>query len=162
MRTACHIACVNYFAELLGHHFPEHDNDKNTEPMRTGYAYRNYATYHPEYNLPDNYNELFDVAHKTHHEHASHHIEYYHGDVAQIPDVCLMEMICDWFSANFEQVVILRDCEYKTVTEWFDAKLSHLNWSDAQLKTIREKIKFIAAHANHSDIMKIWSPVATN
>ena len=161
-RTACHIACVNYFAELFGHHFPEHDNDKNTEPMRTGYAYKNYSSYHPEYKLLNKYVELFDAAHAVHHEHASHHIEYYHGNVAYIPHDCLMEMICDWFSANFEQVFILCDCKYKTVTEWFDAKMAHLNWTAAQLKTIREKIKFIEAHANHNDIMKIWAPVATN
>ncbi len=158
-RTACHISCVNYFAGLVGHHFPEHDNDKNIEPMRTGYAYKNYATYHPEYRLPSNYDELFRTAHDTHHNHASHHVEYYHGDVSRISDVCLIEMICDWFSANFEQVFILHDHEYESVTQWFDAKISHLGWTAIQLKTIGETVKLIERQLNHDDIMKLWLPI---
>lgn len=158
-RTACHVASVNYFAGLLGYHFPEHDNDKNTEPMRTGYAYKNYASYHPEYKLLDKYVALFDAAHSAHHAHASHHIEYYGGDVAQIPDICLVEMVCDWFSASFEQVNIIHDYEYETVSGWFDAKLSHLDWTAAQLKTIRETINLIENRMNVADIMKIWAPV---
>lgn len=159
-RTACHIACVNYFAVLTGHHFPEHDSDKNTEPMQTGYAYKNYASYHPEYNLTDKYVELFDAAHASHHEHASHHIEFYHGDVSKIPQIRLIEMICDWFSANFEQVNIIHDYEYETVSGWFDAKLSHLSWTAAQLKTISETIKLLEQKADRAELLKIWSPVA--
>ena len=157
-RTACHVACVNYFAKLLGYHFPKHDCDKNIEPMRTGYAYKNYSSYHPECKLLNKYAELFDAAHAAHHEHASHHIEYYNGDVANIPHDCLIEMICDWFSANFEQVNILHDYEYETVAGWFDAKLSHLNWTAAQLKTMRETIDLIKSRMNADDIMKIWAP----
>ena len=158
-RTACHIACVNYFANLIGYQFPEHDGDKAVEPMRTGYAYKNYAAYHPEYKLSDNYNELFILAHKTHHEHATHHTDFYAGEVSQIPNICLMEMICDWFSANFEQRFILHDNEYNSVTEWFGAKMAHMNWTDAQMKTICETIKLIESRLNHDDIMKIWSPI---
>lgn len=159
VRTACHVASVNYFAVLIGYHFPEHDNDKNTEPMRTGYAYKNYSEYHPEYKIPDNYSELFDVAHKTHHEHATHHIEFYNGDVSKIPDVQVIEMVCDWFSANFEQVFVLRDYEYRTVIEWFDATMSDKNWSESQLKTIHETSEFLEKATNTDALMQIWSPV---
>ncbi len=159
VRTACHVASVNYFANILGYQFPEHDNDKNIEPMRTGYAYKNYAAYHPKYNLPDNYAELFRLAHKTHHEHASHHIEFYDGDVSRIPDVHLIEMICDWFSANFEQVFIQHDCEYATVKEWLDMKMAHLNWSDAQLKIIHEASELLEHERDNDALMKIWEPV---
>ena len=159
VRTACHVASVNYFAGLLGYHFPEHDNDKNIEPMRTGYAYKNYSGYHPEYKLPENYDELFDLAHSTHHAHATHHIDFYGGDVSRISEICLIEMICDWFSANFEQVNILHDSEYATVMEWFDANMAGKGWSGAQLKTIRDTVKFLEHTTDIDSLMKIWKPV---
>ena len=40
-RTQAHIDCLNYFAGLMGYHFPEHDNDKNSGTMQTAYAYKN-------------------------------------------------------------------------------------------------------------------------
>ena len=59
-RTACHVASVNYFAGLLGYHFPEHDNDKNTEPMRTVYAYKNYASYSLEKTMAKNSDNVYN------------------------------------------------------------------------------------------------------
>lgn len=159
VRTACHIASVNYFANILGYQFPEHDNDKNTEPMRTGYAYKNYAAYHPKYTLPDNYEELFHVAHQTHHEHATHHVQFYGNDAARIPDVHLIEMICDWFSANFEQNYIQHIDEYENVAAWFAAKMAQRNWSPAQLKTIRESCAILERERDIDVLMKIWEPV---
>ena len=158
VRTACHIQCMNYFAGLLGLHFPEHDDDKNIEPMRTGYAYKNYANYHPGYNLPDNYEELAKIAITTHHEHASHHVNFYGGDVSKIPDIHLLEMVCDWASANFEQRFILRDYEFDTVWEWFNARMSDLDWSDAQMKTIRDTTDFLEKHTDKDSVMQIWAP----
>lgn len=159
VRTACHIATVNYFAELLGYHFPEHDGDKSTEPMRTGYAYTNYAKYHPEYNLPENYTELFHIAHKTHHEHATHHVQFYGGDVSKIPDIHVIEMVCDWCAANFEQVYIVHNIEYNTVDEWFNAKMGNLNWTDAQRGIIHSALDTIARNRDNQKIIKIWAPV---
>ena len=109
--------------------------------------------------MPDNYRELFALAHKTHHEHATHHVQYYGFNAELIPEVCLMEMICDWFSANFEQVFILHDCEYESVTEWFDAQMAHINWTGTQLKMIHKMIELIENRLNHDDIMKIWAPI---
>ena len=157
-RTQCHIDCVNYFAGLLGYHFPEHDNDKNIEPMRTGYAYNNYAKYHPNYNLPANYEDLAKIAITTHHEHASHHVDFYGGDVSKIPNIHLLEMICDWASANFEQVFVLRDYEFETVWEWFNARMKHLNWTDKQLKMIRETTEFLNERTDKEALMQIWQP----
>lgn len=127
--------------------------------MRTGYAYKNYAGYHREYNLPDNYDDLFVVARKTHHAHASHHIEFYNMDASKIPDICLIEMVCDWFSASFEQVYVVHEYEYKTVTEWFDAQMAHMNWTPAQLKTIRKTIDLIESRTNNDEVMNIWEPI---
>ena len=33
LRTQTHIDCLNYYAGLLGYHFPEHDNDKNHDTI---------------------------------------------------------------------------------------------------------------------------------
>ena len=158
VRTACHVASVNYFAGLLGYHFPEHDNDKNIEPIRTGYAYKNYAKYHKNYNILPAYEGIFTTAHATHHAHASHHLEFYGGDVSHVSRVCLIEMICDWFSANFEQIYILGDIEYSCVSTWFDATMAHLNWTPQQLKMIRETIEFLGRVADKSELMRMWAP----
>jgi len=158
VRTACHIACMNYFAGLLGYHFPEHDNDKGIEPMRTGYAYKNYANYHPDYNLPDNYEELAKIAISTHHEHASHHVDFYNGDVSQIPDIHVIEMVADWASANFEQLYVLRDCPYNTVLEWFNAVMGNKNWTETQLNMIHTAMKTIEEKMDKDAVMKIWKP----
>lgn len=159
VRTACHVASVNYFADILGFHFPEHDNDKNLEPMRTGYAYKNYAKYHKNYNMLPMYSGLFEMAHAAHHRHASHHIEFYGGNVAMVPNVCLVEMICDWFSANFEQKYILHDGDFDTVHEWFNAKMRHHNWTRSQLKIISDAIDYIEQNMDIGTLMKIWEPV---
>ena len=93
IRTACHLASVNYFADIIGYHFPEHDNDKNFEPIRTGYAYKNYATYHKSYRMFPAYGGVFQMAHATHHAHASHHIDFYGGDVSRIAKMKIWELV---------------------------------------------------------------------
>ena len=108
MRIACHVKSVNYFAGLLGYHFPEHDSDKVQEPIRTGYAYIFYNSYHPKLHLMDEYFALCKDAHDMHHKHSVHHIESY-KDVKDIPDIRLCEMIADWASANFEQINIIHE-----------------------------------------------------
>ena len=74
-RTQCHIDCVNYFAGLLGYHFPEHDNDKNKNPIQIGYAYVNYAKYHCAHLLPAQ-QDAFRYACQEHHKNNLHHIEH--------------------------------------------------------------------------------------
>ena len=158
VRTACHIECMNYFAGLLGYHFPEHDNDKGVEPMRTGYAFRNYANYHPGYNIPEKYDDLAKVAIATHHEHASHHIDFYDGDVTKVPNVHLIEMVADWASANFEQLYVLHDCPYEKVIDWFNAVMADKGWTESQLQTIQDAIAFTEKHMDYDSVMEIWQP----
>ena len=52
-RTNCHVQTLNYFAQILGYHFPEHDSDKYKEPYIFGYAYCNYAKHHKGEFRPD-------------------------------------------------------------------------------------------------------------
>ena len=162
VRTACHIATLNWFAGLLGMQFPEHDNDKNIEPMRTGYAYKNYASYHHGYYLPENYDELFNIACSTHHKHATHHVEFYGNDVSKIPDIVLAEMLCDWASANFEQRFVLCDYKFNTVWDWFVASMADMNWTPKQLKKIRDMAEFLDGHIDKDAVLEIWETVLTS
>lgn len=159
LRTQCHIDCVNYFAGLLGYHFSEHDNDKMKEPMRTGYAYKNYAEYHKHFNFLQQYKDLFNVAWNTHHQTNSHHIENY-TDVTQISKICLIEMVCDWFSACSEQLLLNKN-EYSCVRDWFDNTMLNLSWTDTQLQTIYQAIDYIEKHADFSCVNHIWNCVIT-
>ena len=158
-RTQAHIDCLNYFAGLLGYHFPEHDNDKNSGQMQTAYAYMNYAKYHPELHLSDARIELFHEMHDEHHRMQSHHIEHYKS-ASEISDITLIEMICDWFSANFEQNHITHKGGASCVREYFDTCMQQkMDWSEKQIAMIDEMIDFLAIYANHDDIMSIWRPL---
>lgn len=158
IRTQCHINCMNYFAELLGYHFPEHDNDKNHDPIRIGYAYHNYAVYHPTAQENAAQIEEFRKCNREHHKTQPHHIEYYQN-VFDIPDIVLIEMVCDWFSANFEQNHITCDGGYPDIQTYFDMALSHLPWTGAQRTLINKLIRELEQKSVYKDIVKHWAPV---
>ncbi len=157
IRTQCHINCMNYFAELLGYHFPEHDNDKNHDPIRIGYAYHNYAKYHGAHETPAQL-AAFRKSNREHHKTQPHHIEYYQN-VFDIPDIVLIEMVCDWFSANFEQNHITCDGGYPDIQTYFDMALSHLPWTGAQRTLINKLIRELEQKSVYKDIVKHWAPV---
>lgn len=161
-RTTAHVDCMNYFAGLLGYHFPEHDNDKHSGPMRDAYAYKNYARYHPEYNIPKIYSELCKEKCAEHHKTQPHHLEYY-SDVSEISDLTLIEMVCDWFSASFEQRYITHeDPNDYTVQQFFDVTLRDnpkYKWSEKQVELICSSIDFLEMYGNYDDVMAIWRPL---
>ena len=160
-RTQAHVDCLNYFAGLLGYHFPEHDNDKNSGPMRDAYAYVNYAKYHPELHLSNARKQLFYDMHNEHHTMQAHHINNYKS-VSDIPDIVLIEMICDWHSANFEQNHVTHEGGATNVREFFDKHLrnnDNMRWSAHQLAIIDDTISFFEIYANFDDIMAIWRPL---
>ena len=158
-RTQAHIDCLNYFAGLLGYHFPEHDNDKNSGQMRTGYAYINYANYHPDFKISNARTELYHEMHAEHHRMQSHHIEHY-TSASDITDITLIEMVCDWHSANFEQNHVIHNPSSTSVRDFFDTIMQHkMNWSEKQIALIYEVIDFLSIYANYDDIMAIWRPL---
>lgn len=158
MRIACHVKSMNYFASLLGYHFPEHDGDKIEEPIRTGYAYIFYQAYHKKLVLNDEYEKLCDIAKNTHHNHATHHIEHY-KNVRDIPDICLYEMVADWASANFEQMNILQEDCAVPISDWFNNNMKKLNWTEHQLKIIYDSFDIINKKTENDKIMAIWQPL---
>lgn len=162
IRTQAHINCLNYHAGLLGYHFPEHDNDKNSGTMMIAYSYINYASYHPEYNIPEKYCELFRTMSDEHHATQPHHINYY-SNASEISNITLIEMICDWFSANFEQRYLThKDPNDLTVSQWFEKKLRYndkYKWSQKQLEIIYSTIEFLEMYADYNKILKIWQPL---
>ncbi len=156
VRTHCHIDCVNYFAGLLGAAFPMHDRDKFTEPYQTGYAYRNYMVYHPNMQMLPQQAELYRRVHAEHHRMQSHHVGAW-DDVRQIPTSILTEMVCDWYSANFEQAAILNQIEYESVRVFFDRVMSPLPWSDAQREFILARIAELAWRMDNGAVRAIWT-----
>jgi hypothetical protein len=154
-RTRCHIDCLNYFAGLLGYHFPEHDNDKNIEPYLTGYAYHNYAAYHDGCAMPPQWLDAFESVRAEHHRMQPHHTEHYRS-MAEIPHARLIEMICDWHSANFEQTNITHENDFADVAQFFELKMSGLDWTPAQRKLILDTIKLIADRADPEIVRGLW------
>ena len=159
-RTKAHINCVNYFAGLIGYHFPEHDNDKMLGTIRNGYAYAIYKKYHPEFTFTPTQREFYDLAHDDHHKTQPHHLEHYNHDVSRISDMTLIEMICDWHSASFEQRFITHeDSIGLSVYDYFSINLHHLNWSTHQLGLIQTMFDFLDMYTSHQDVMSIWTPL---
>ena len=162
MRTTAHVDCLNYHAGLLGYHFPEHDNDKNSGTIKTAYSYINWAKYHPEYNVPETNRELLKQMRAEHHKTQPHHLEYY-SDVSEINDITMIEMVCDWFSASFEQRYLTHeDPKDYTVQKFFEKKLLNnkkYKWSTHQINLINDTIEFLEMYANYEEIMKIWRPL---
>ena len=158
LRIDCHVQSVNYFADMFGYNFPEHDQDKLKEPTRTGYAYVFYNNYHEELFLKREFSELCRTAHDDHHKHAPHHIEYY-KTVTDIPDIRLYEMISDWASANFEQREILKLPDVVSVEKWFNDNMSFLPWTEHQLDIINAAFDVLKKQIDKAQIMSIWEPV---
>ena len=158
-RISCHIKAMNYFAELLGYHFPEHDSDKVIEPVRTGYAYIFYKTYHKNFHPTLEHEALCKDAQKIHHDHATHHIQFYNNKVNEIPDIRLYEMIADWSSANFEQMNIIHDKEAVPLEAWFNMKMAQLPWTEKQLEIIHKSFDLIAQSTDENTVIEIWKPV---
>ena len=158
MRIKCHVESMNYFASLLGYHFPEHDSDKVREPIRTGYAYIFYRTYHKNFRVTPEHEALCKDAWHEHHNHATHHIQYYKS-AKDIPDIHLYEMISDWASAKFEQMNIIRESESVPLREWFNNKMANLEWTEHQLDIIKKSFDIICKNTDVETITKIWQPV---
>ena len=154
-RIACHVKAVNYFAGILGYAFPEHDDDKTTEPIRTGYAYIFYNNYHPDLHLMNEYFDLCNDAQQIHHKHATHHVQHY-DNVQNIPDVILYEMVSDWSSANFEQRNIIKSPDAKPITEWFEQNMAALPWTQHQLDLIHNSLKTIQEKTDTDAVKAIW------
>lgn len=157
-RLKSHIASVNYFADLFGFHFPEHDRDKINEPLRTGYAYIFYNKYHKDFCITPQQIELCMDAQKMHHEHVPHHLQFY-TDISQIPDLRIYEMISDWASANFEQANIICDKNAVSLQQWFDKNVSELPWTNHQLNIINNGINQVFTNSDDQILKNIWKPV---
>ena len=158
LRISCHVKSMNYFADILGYHFPEHDGDKVEEPIRTGYAYVFYNAYHKNFHLSNEHIALCKDAGRLHHEHANHHIQHY-SDASQIPDIYLYEMIADWASANFEQMNIIKEKDAVSIEEWFANNMAQYNWTNHQLEIIKNAFEKIAKNTNNETVVAIWQPV---
>ena len=158
LRIECHVRALNYFADMFGLHFPEHDNDKNIEPMRTGYAYIIYAEYHKNFHLLFEQERLCMDAKNTHHKHAPHHIGYYQK-ISDIPDIRVYEMVCDWASANFERKNIVRVDGALGLSDWFEQNKSKQDWTPHQLDLIKNALKIIDEKTDPEAVREIWQPV---
>ena len=107
--------------------------------------------------------ELYRLAHDEHHKSQPHHLEHYNNDVSLISDITLIEMICDWHSACFEQRFITHeDSIGHTIYDYWTSNLSHLNWSTHQIALIQEMLEFLDMYTCHSDVLNIWSPLQEN
>ena len=160
-RIKCHVESVNYFADLLGYHFPEHDGDKIIEPIRTGYAYIFYHAYHKNFHPTEQHIALCKDAQKIHHESATHHVQHYKS-VTDIPDICLYEIVSDWASANFEQMNIIHDKDAISLQQWFDDKMSNMGWNEHQIEIIQNAFKVFDKKTDAEKVKAIWQPLLEN
>ena len=158
LRIKSHVAAVNYFASLLGYHFPEHDGDKVKEPIRTGYAYIFYKTYHKNFHATPEHESLCRDAINLHHFAATHHIQHY-KHVSEIPLVNVYEMVADWASANFEQKNIIQDPGAIEIETWFQNKMANQGWTNEQMDIINKSFEIIRKNTDAEYVTSIWAPL---
>ena len=151
----CHVQTVNYFASLLGCSFPDHDIDKIKEPLKTGYAYRIYKRYYPDFNLPDEYHTLYKDLEQIHKTQSPHHVSYY-SDVSEIPDIRIYEMVCDWASASFRAKKLKKDITVPTLQKWFFDNMAQLPWTEHQLELLNKSFQVIQNKTDENALNKIW------
>lgn len=84
-----------------------------------------------------------------------HHIEHY-TSMQDISNIALTEMLCDWHSANFEQNFITNENEFSSISDFFQKKMSKLDWSKKQLEYINMVIEKISTTSNYEEIKQIW------
>lgn len=157
-RVKCHVESVNYFAGLLGYHFPEHDSDKIIEPIRTGYAYIFYQTYHKNFHPTHEHELLCQDAINIHHATATHHVQHY-KHVSEIPPIRIYEIVSDWASANFEQQNILHYPESVDLPIWFQNKMAHLEWTDEQMDIFKKSFEIFREKTDQDQVKAIWQPL---
>jgi hypothetical protein len=96
-----HIALVNEFAKKLGLSFPKHDADKIVEPLLSEFAPFSWC-YHNS--LPVRYKKwihLREIASNRHKTASAHHPEHW-KNIADMTEIAIMEMCCDWSAANMD------------------------------------------------------------
>ena len=96
-----HVDLVNGFAQRLGYNFPDHDADKFCDPIMSMIAP---AVWCKACNIPRT--EEINASAKTgvaiHKAKNLHHPEAW-KNVADMTEIALIEMCCDWRAANAEK-----------------------------------------------------------
>ena len=159
-RTTAHIASVNYFAGLLGGaRFPDHDCDKFAEPMLTPYALKNYSNFHSGFVLSDVLESEVERMRRQHHLSMGHHPESF-ANVADMPDDCLTEMVCDWFAANNEQALLQGGSEYSGVMDFYlRYARGAFGFAPRQMGLITDLIRELNPRADKEKFLEIWKDV---
>ncbi|MCL2017368.1 MAG: DUF5662 family protein [Alphaproteobacteria bacterium] len=137
-----HVALVNSFAEKLGLHFPDHDKDKLHDPICSMMAPYVWKRYSPDSDAPPSTEQLADcelgiMNHKTTNP---HHPEYWGDDIADMPEIALAEMCCDWCAANIQKLNAYG--KFKTVIDFYESyALSTYKFTDVQKEFIQKTLK---------------------
>ena len=120
-RTKQHIKLVNYYAGKIGASFPNHDHSK-LDILLDGYCYFS----KPKEERTPEEQKVLDLATFIHVTNAPHHPEYWtetdlrgftrgnftpNGvvDATEMPEECLLEMVCDWQATGTEKGNSARD-----------------------------------------------------
>ena len=159
VRTNAHINSVNYFGKIFGLSFAGHDLDKLSEPIMTPYAFKTWQNYHPAFTISDEMEDDVRAARVTHHVNADHHIEFY-KNISEMPDDKVIEMVCDWQTANLENRHInkLREHEavFENVTEFYLSVKDRWKFTEHQNELISIAINKIESKMKMEEFLALW------
>ena len=130
-RTQHHIELVNKYAQRLGLQYPQHDSSKLTL-LLDGYCY----FCKPKELRTEQENEVLDTVTLIHIKNSPHHPEYWTDtdltgwtrsnftpsgpiDCSQMPEECIVEMVCDWHATGEEKG--------NTCLDWYN-KVNGVRW----------------------------------
>lgn len=132
-----HIDAVNDFARKIGYYFPEHDADKLRDPIASMVGPCVWARHHNLARTPEMSERCRAgiVLHKTSN---SHHPEFW-KNIADMPEIDIIEMCCDWRAANAAQQNTYG--EFKNVLEFYELyALPEYKFTQRQQKIIEKTL----------------------
>ena len=154
-----HIKSVNYFASLIGRHYPDHDLDKFDEPLFSRYVVGYWYLFNNDTSLADNvtpeFREAFIAAKKPHYQTRSHHTDYW-GNPHDMPPVALEEMACDMFAMCAEKNMRGLKRAKKFLDYWVEDTPQWFQYSKEQDSIMRDLFAKLEARWNRDDFLKIW------
>ncbi|MDR1026856.1 MAG: DUF5662 family protein [Rickettsiales bacterium] len=158
-RTAAHIASVNYFANLIGLSFPDHDASKFKEPEHDAYVV--YSRRFGDNPIPPTEAEAAAArAAKRHHWTTNPHHAQFYADVSEMPEIRMIEMACDLSAVNKEANMKRyggKGDEYSSATDY----LERVSFRDFAFTIVQaDFLRMTAARLERlfraADFAKIW------
>ncbi|MDR2770380.1 MAG: DUF5662 family protein [Rickettsiales bacterium] len=155
-----HRLSVNYFAELVGYHFPEHDASKLCRSEYSPYILRIWDLHVEPLPMSARQRASVSIAADHHYFFNPHHAQYWGAHTRSIPEPIMIEMSCDISAVHFEKELIRyrgQPNRHASAREYFiTEEFPKYDFSDKQKKFLTDMTDELAGKIKPEDFADIW------